>query len=809
MADQHVFAWINDPRRPDATAALALADRSDESTLIARAGSLRDEGHPSVVSYSRKVFIPLTKLCRDVCHYCKFAEVPRAGTKAFLSIEEVIAIAEQGAAAGCREALFTLGDKPELRYRAARDELQEMGFESTLAYLEEAARQTFKRTGLLPHLNPGVMTVEEMARLRSVSISQGIMLESTSRRLLDPGQCHHGSPDKDPELRMQTIRGAGALRIPFTSGLLIGIGETRRERIETLLALRETHETYGHLQEIIVQNFRAKPATKMHAAPEPDVEDLIWTVAVARLIFGPHMNIQAPPNLTKGELKPLIDAGINDWGGVSPVTPDFVNPEAPWPHLEELARQTRGAGKELVQRLAIYPEWARDASHWLDPSLVTPVIRTIDGEGYAREDDWSPGADAADCDFAAVLKAPGKARPHVESILAELRSGVAPNEAMIVRLLQARGADATRVCEAADELRSQSSTDVVTYVVNRNINYTNVCKFKCSFCAFSKGKLTEQLRGKPYDLDHEEISRRTVEAWDRGATEVCLQGGIHPEYTGQTYIDIVRTVKRAVPEIHVHAFSPLEITHGAQTLGLSIFDFLTRLKDAGLSSLPGTAAEILDDEVRNIICPDKINTDEWLNVMRTAHAVGLRSTATVMFGHIEQYSHLARHFLRLRALQSETGGFTELVPLPFVHMEAPMYLKGTARRGPTLREAILVHAVSRIVMHPLITNIQASWVKMGPLGLAACLQAGCNDLGGTLMNESITRAAGAVHGEEMPPKLMEALILEAGRFPRQRSTAYGRIGNERRVASLDAKPITQIINTALHNSRGHRARHGA
>lgn len=805
MADQHVTAWTTDPRRLDEFAALALSERIDTPSLVAEAGLLRDEGHPSVISYSRKVFIPLTKLCRDVCHYCKFAEVPRAGVRAFLSIEEVIAIANQGAAAGCKEALFTLGDKPELRYRAARDELEEMGFSSTLAYLEEAARQTFKQTGLLPHLNPGVMTTEEMVRLRSVSISQGIMLESTSRRLLDPGNCHHGSPDKDPEVRMQTIRSAGVLCIPFTSGLLIGIGETRRERIETLLALRAAHEAHGHIQEIIVQNFRAKADTKMHSAPEPDIEDLIWTVAVARLIFGPHMNIQAPPNLTKGELKPLVDAGINDWGGVSPVTPDFVNPEAPWPHLEELARQTRGAGKELVQRLAIYPEWARNASHWLDPGLVTPVIQTIDGEGYAREDDWSPGIDAANCDFTAILNAPGNSRADVDRILAELRSGAAPNESMIVRLMQARGADATRVCKLADDLRRQSNKEVVTYVVNRNINYTNVCKFRCSFCAFSKGKLTETLRGKPYDLDHEEIYRRTVEAWDRGATEVCLQGGIHPEYTGQTYIDIVRTVKQAVPDIHMHAFSPLEITHGAQTLGISVFEFLTQLKIAGLSSLPGTAAEILDDEVRNVICPDKIKTSEWLDVMRTAHSVGLRSTATVMFGHIEQYSHLARHFLHIRALQAETGGFTELVPLPFVHMEAPMYLKGAARRGPTLREAILVHAVSRIVMYPLITNIQASWVKMGPAGLAACLQAGCNDVGGTLMNESITRAAGAVHGEEMPPKLMEALILEAGRFPLQRSTSYGRIGNERRAASLDAKPVAQIVNTALHSKRVNRA----
>ena len=801
MADPTVSAWIDDPRRPDAAAAMALIDQPNTPALIARAGSLRDEGHPSVVSYSRKVFIPLTKLCRDVCHYCTFAEAPGAGQKVFLSIEEVVAIAERGAAAGCKEALFTLGDKPELRYRVAREELAEMGLKSTLAYLEAAAREAWKRTGLLPHLNPGVMTVEDMVRLRRVSISQGLMLESTSRRLLERGQCHHGSPDKDPAARLQTIRDAGELRIPFTSGVLIGIGETRREQVETLLALRDAHETYGHLQEIIVQNFRAKPSTRMHDAPEPDVDDLAWTIAIARLIFGPHMNIQAPPNLTKGDLRPLIDAGINDWGGVSPVTPDFVNPEAPWPHVEELARQTRAAGKDLVQRLAVYPQWARDPARWLDPGLITAVMREIDGEGYARENDWSPGTEAAESDAAAVLQAPGQARPHIESILAALALSTPPDENMIVTLLQARGADATRVCQAADDLRRQTNGATVTYVVNRNINYTNVCRFKCSFCAFSKGKLAENLRGKPYDLAYEEIHRRTVEAWERGATEVCMQGGIHPDYSGQTYIDIVRTVKRAVPEMHVHAFSPLEVSHGAETLGISVADFLARLKEEGLSSLPGTAAEILDDEVREIICPDKINTEQWLDVMRTAHSLGLRSTATIMYGHFERYAHVARHLLRLRALQQETGGFTELVPLPFVHMEAPIYLKGAARRGPTLREAILMHAVSRLVMHPLITNIQVSWVKMGPVGLAACLEAGCNDTGGTLMNESITRAAGAVHGEEMPPAAMESMIAVAGRPVRQRSTSYDRISNERRAAALDAKPSVEVVNTPVHARR--------
>lgn len=796
--------WIDDGRRPDEAMAFAYADEKDIDALVRRAEVLRDEGHPIALSYSRKVFIPLTKLCRDVCHYCTFAEVPKAGTKAYLSLDEVIEIAERGVAAGCKEALFTLGDKPEHRYRIAREELSAMGFDSTIDYLELVARETFKRTGLLPHLNPGVMSRSEMARLRRVSISQGIMLESISRRLLMPDHCHFGSPDKDPAVRLRTINEAGELRIPFTSGLLIGIGETRRERIEALLALRDAHERYGHIQEIIVQNFRAKPNTKMRNAPEPDLNELVWTVAVARLIFGPAMNIQAPPNLTSGDLKPLVRAGINDWGGVSPVTPDYVNPEAPWPHIRKLAAQTNDAGKELVQRLALYPEWTRDLTHWVDPGLVGSVPRAVDGEGFAREGQWCPGEEARQPEVEAVLAAPGSPRPQITSILSKIDRGVAPDENMIVQLLQARGADASLVCRSADELRRKVNGDSVSYVVNRNINYTNVCQFKCQFCAFSKGKLAEHLRGKPYDLALEEISRRALEAWHRGATEVCMQGGIHPDYTGQTYLDIVKTVKRAVPGMHVHAFSPLEICHGASTLGLSVSEFLSHLKGVGLSSLPGTAAEILDDEVRRVICPDKIDTDTWLHVMRSAHKLGLGSTATIMFGHVEQYDHVARHLLRLRSLQQETGGFTEFVPLPFVHMEAPIYLKGKARRGPTLREAILLHAVSRLVLHPLITNIQASWVKMGPVGITACLQAGCNDCGGTLMNESITRAAGAGHGEEMSPYEMEQIIVSLDRSPRQRSTTYGNVNDERRVTSFDARPLAELVNNSLRK-RGRQA----
>lgn len=805
MTDLTAPDWISDSRRPDATTALALAEEKNLEGLLRRARALRDEGHPAAVSYSRKVFVPLTKLCRDVCHYCTFAEVPRSDRRAYLSLEEVIAIAERGVAAGCKEALFTLGDKPELRYRQAREELASMGFGSTIEYLEYAAGETLKRTGLLPHVNPGVMTRDEMARLRKVSVSQGLMLESTSRRLLEPNQCHFGSPDKDPDARLRTIDDAGELKIPFTSGLLIGIGETRKERIETLLALRDSHEKHGHIQEIIVQNFRAKPNTRMSNAPEPDLQDLVWTVAVARLIFGPWMNIQVPPNLSRGELGSLIEAGINDWGGVSPVTPDHVNPEAPWPHIEKLAAQTRGAGKELVQRLALYPQWTRDLQRWVDPELVTPVLRAIDGQGFARESDWCPGEKVGEKDWKDILFAAGAARRSITSILSRMDGGAQPDEGMIVQLLDARGADAALVCRSADELRRRVNGNDVTYVVNRNINYTNVCRYKCQFCAFSKGKLAKNLRGKPYDLELEEIGRRALEAWERGATEVCMQGGIHPDYTGQTYIDIVKAVKAAVPRMHVHAFSPLEICHGAASLGLPVHEFLARLKGVGLSSLPGTAAEILDDEVRDIICPDKISTERWLDVMRSAHRLGLGSTATMMFGHVERYDHVARHLLRLRSLQEETGGFTEFVPLPFVPMEAPIFLKGRARRGPTLREAILLHAVSRLVLHPLITNIQASWVKMGPVGLAACLQAGCNDCGGTLMNESITRAAGAEHGEEISPCEMEGIIAALGRSPRQRTTAYGDADQERQATSFQAEPLLELVNSPVRKSERRQA----
>jgi FO synthase len=761
--------------------------------LMAEARGLRDEGHGLLQSFSPKVFIPLTKLCRDYCHYCTFSRPHDRGQPAYLTPEEVLAIAREGKAMGCTEALFTLGDKPELRHPAAREALDAMGYASTNAYLAAMCALVLKETGLLPHVNAGVMGREDLAALRAVSASQGLMLESTSDRLLEKGQVHYRSPDKVPAVRLETIRLAGELAIPFTSGILIGIGETRAERLDALFALRDLHVEFGHIQEIIVQNFRAKERTPMAGADEPDMDDLLWTIAAARIIFGPAMNIQAPPNLSSGDFPRLMEAGINDWGGVSPVTPDHVNPEAPWPELDRLDAATRSGGRELVRRLPVYPAWL--AERWIDPAVLPAVRRHADSHGWGRDDAWHTGDSHVEPPLPRSFGDDGAGDPAVARALDALREGRTPDQVLVEALFTARGADLERVCAEADDLRRRTVGETVGYVVNRNINYTNICGFACGFCAFSKGKTHEDLRGKPYDLDHDEIVRRVKEAVARGASEVCLQGGIHPSYTGQTYIDILRTVKEAEPGVHVHAFSPLEVTHGAETLGIPIREFLTMLKAEGLGSLPGTAAEILDDEVRDIICPDKLNTAEWLSVVGTAHEVGLRTTATIMFGHVETPVHWARHLLAIRALQERTGGFTEFVPLPFVHMEAPIARKGLTRTGPTFREVRLMHAVARLVLHPLITNIQTSWTKLGPRGAGICLEGGASDLGGTLMNESISRAAGSAHGQELPPDAMEALIGAVGRVASPRTTLYAEADPAMIERARTAAPLTDVIQT--------------
>jgi len=756
--------------------------------LMAEARRLRALGTGTRVTYSPKVFVPLTTLCRDVCGYCTFARPPRRGERAYLTEDEVLAIARAGAQAGCSEALFTLGDRPEARYRVAREELSALGCGSTLDYLARCARLVLEETGLLPHLNPGVMSRDELLALRPVAASMGIMLETTAERLAARGGPHWASPDKVPARRLETMRHAGELAIPFTSGILIGIGETREERLDALVALRSLAEEHGHLREVIVQNFRAKPGTRMAEHADAPLEDHLWSIAAARIVLGPDIHVQAPPNLAYDDFPLLLDAGIDDWGGVSPVTVDHVNPEAPWPEVELLAEACRSRGLELAPRLPLYPEHVAELDRWADPAVAPAIRRATDAHGLAREDRWAPGEPVA------VPFLVRRDAVPVGLVGEEL------GEAELVRLFGARDRERERVLAAADRLRREVCGDDVTYVVTRNIQYTNVCYFRCGFCAFSKGKLAANLRGPAYLVPDDEIVRRVQEAWERGATEVCLQGGIHPSFTGDYYAGVVRLIKDAVPGIHVHAFSALEVWQGAATLGLDLDTYLARLRDLGLGSLPGTAAEILDDEVRAVICPDKVTTAQWLEVHAAAHRVGLRSNVTIMFGHVERPVHWARHLLRSRDQQASTGGFTELVPLPFVPMEAPIYLQGRARRGPTFGEALLLHAVARLALHPLIPNIQASWVKLGPDGVRQALAAGVNDLGGTLMNESISRAAGSEWGQELPPEAMEDLIRSAGRVARQRTTTYGDPPPEQVRRSFGAAALAEPLNPPVRDA---------
>lgn len=769
---------------------LARMSVDDPRPAIEAAAEARNQIYGPRVTFSRKVFIPLTKLCRDSCGYCTFAHPPRPGENAFLTVDEVLAIARAGEAAGCKEALFTLGDKPERKWAEARGELDAMGYSSTIEYLVAACHAVLDETSLLPHANPGALTIEEARALRAVTISQGTMLETLSERLLKRGMAHFGAPDKRPEVRLQTLEAAGEAQVPFTTGILMGIGETFDERIDALLAIRESHERHGHIQEVIVQNFRAKPGTLMALHPEPTAAGMRLAIALARVILPPEVGVQAPPNLTPGEYGTYLASGLNDWGGVSPVTPDHVNPERPWPKLDELHAVTEGHGFVLRERLAVYPRYCgtpETLQRWLDPSLHGPVLDAIDAEGYRRaNEDWYSGADAAPPETATIAleaartgawRVPGRVtRSSVMNALDKAEDGRELEESEVALLFTAVGAETERLYAAADRLRREMVGDEVTYVVNRNINYTNMCYFKCGFCAFSKGPKSLNLRGAPYLLTPEEVAERAREAWDKGATEVCMQGGIHHSFTGDNYVAYLRAVKEEIPQMHVHAFTALEVSQGAEASGLSVEEFLIQLREAGLATLPGTAAEILDDDIRALICPDKIDTQGWCEVHRIAHSLGLRSNATIMFGTVEGPRNWARHLVVVRDLHREiadmNGGLFEFVPLPFVHMAAPIYLRGKARRGPTFEESLKMHAVARLALHPHIPNIQVSWVKLGVAGAKLALQAGANDLGGTLMNENISRAAGASHGQELDAAAMESLIRSIGRIPKRRTTLY-------------------------------------
>ena len=774
----------------DSVRELAALAREHPNPLIDAAAAARDSVTGARVTYSRKVFIPLTKLCRDSCGYCTFAHPPVPGENAYLTIDEVLAIARAGEAAGCKEALFTLGDKPERKWPEARAQLAELGYETTISYLVAACRAVLEETSLLPHANPGALTDDEAIALRAVTISQGTMLETLSERLLGRGMAHFGAPDKRPEVRLETLEAAGRARVPFTTGILVGIGETFDERVDALLAIRASHERHGHIQEVIVQNFRAKHDTLMALHPEPGVDEMQLAIALARAILPSDVAIQAPPNLTPNEYGSYLSSGLNDWGGVSPVTPDHVNPERPWPKIDELRAVTQERGFLLRERLAVHPAYCGTPAaltRWIDRGLQGRVLDAIDAEGYRRADEeWFSGADVAppesshidlEAARAGAWRVPGRViRPSVDAALDKAESGAELTEGEIALLFTAVGAETERLYAVADRLRRQAVGDEVTYVVNRNINYTNMCYFRCGFCAFSKGPKSLNLRGTPYLLTPEEVAERAVEAWEQGATEVCMQGGIHHSFTGDNYVAYLSAVKEAVPAMHVHAFTALEVAQGAEASGLEVREFLSRLRAAGLATLPGTAAEILDDEIRELICPDKINTAEWCEVHRIAHSLGLRSNATIMFGTVEGPANWSRHLVVVRSLHKEiadaNGGLFEFVPLPFVHMAAPIYLKGKSRRGPTFQETLKMHAVARIALNGHIPNIQVSWVKMGVEGAKLALQAGANDLGGTLMNENISRAAGASHGQELDAVAMERLIRSIGRVPRRRTTLY-------------------------------------
>ncbi len=793
-----------------------LVDLMTSASRVRDAG-LESAGRPKTVSYSRKVFVPITRLCRDKCHYCTFVTVPgklnAAGHGMFMDPDEIIDVARKGAELGCKEALFTLGDRPEERWPEAKAWLDSRGYDSTLDYVRAMSIRVLEETGLLPHLNPGVMSWQELSRLKPVAPSMGMMLETTSRRLFEEkGQAHYGSPDKDPEVRLRTLTDAGRLNIPFTTGILVGIGETLRDRAESIMAIRKVHKSFGHVQEIIVQNFLAKSDTAMRSVPDAGLEEFLATIAVTRMVVGPSMRIQAPPNLVAAEeTAALLGAGVDDWGGVSPLTPDHVNPERPWPNLDTLAELSAAAGYTLVERTAAQPQYVLAGAPWIDPRISAHVRAVADPEtGMAREgvnptglpwqepdEEWESSgrvdlnteidtqgrntetrSDLANAfgdwdsireqvrDLAGLERVD---RDLVSALTAAEKDPAGLSDEQYLALATAEGPGMDAVAALADDLRKQVNGDTVTYVVNRNINFTNICYTGCRFCAFAQRKGDADA----FTLSTTEVADRAWEAHVVGATEVCMQGGIDPELPVTGYADLVRAVKAKVPSMHVHAFSPMEIVNGASRGGQSIREWLTELRAAGLDSIPGTAAEILDDEVRWVLTKGKLPAAEWIEVITTAHEVGLRSSSTMMYGHVDNPSHWVGHLNVLKKIQDKTCGFTEFVPLPFVHQSSPLYLAGASRPGPTNRDNRAVHALARIMLHGRIDNIQTSWVKLGITGTQAMLNGGANDLGGTLMEETISRMAGSQNGSEKTVAELHEIADGIGRPVRQRTTTYG------------------------------------
>jgi FO synthase len=834
----------------------ARGDHLDDLLLSAarvRDAGLATAGRPGVISYSRKVFVPLTRLCRDRCGYCTFATVPGRLPEPYLSPDEVLDIARKGAELGCKEALFTLGDRPEDRWPAARTWLDAHGYDDTLSYVRAMAIGVLEQTGLLPHLNPGVLTWQDFQRLKPVAPSMGMMLETTARRLFaEPGGPHFGSPDKDPDVRLRVLEDAGRCAVPFTTGILIGIGETPAERADSIFAIRKVAREYGGIQEVIVQNFRAKPDTKMRDVADAELDDLAATIAVARLVLGPRMRIQAPPNLVDAQYELILRAGIDDWGGVSPVTPDHVNPERPWPDIDELAARTAAGGFTLRERLTIYPPYIREP--WLDPRLAghvsaladpatglaadgamprglpwqepdggwgetagsgrTDLHVTIDSAGrtHDRRDDFAEVyGDWDEIAERAVQRAPAQApRPAAPGASAVLSAGgvasalrqaerdpAALTDDQAIALLGADGPELEALAGIADALRREVIGDDVTYVVTRNINFTNICYTGCRFCAFAQRRSDADA----YTLSLQQIGDRAAEAWEAGATEVCMQGGIHPDLPGTAYFDLAAEIKRRCPAMHVHAFSPMEVMNGATRTDMPVRDWLARARDAGVDSLPGTAAEILDDEVRWVLTKGKLPAAAWVEVITTAHRLGIPTTATIMYGHVDTPAHLVRHIRLIAAIQAETHGFTEFVLLPFVHHNAPIYLAGIARPGPTQRENRALHAVARLLLHGLIRNIQCSWVKLGVDGCRQVLRGGVNDVGGTLMEETISRMAGSEHGSYKTISDIEAMVAPTGRPLRQRTTGYGRVSAERRAAALASDGVCASVRRPATFSR--------